>query len=409
MTERSFLESIKQNRLVLAVYLPVLIYSTCQGLLVPVLPLFAKELEISYGLVGLVVAGESLGMLLGDVPAGMMLRVFGKKFGMVLGLTISTLATIALFWLEIVPVVIFLRVLAGFGIALCNIAVHAYIAEAVRASNRGRSLALWGGTVRVGRLVGPAVGGIVAADYGLRTPFVVYGVACASAVIVVALFAQSLKRSSKVESIPGRSNGYHLVSTLKNNYRTLATAGSGFLFAQMVRAGRAIIIPLYASDVLGLDVDIIGYIVSISAILDLSLFFPAGLIMDRLGRKFSSVPCFALQGLGMMLVPLAGSATGLIIAASIMGIGNGLGSGAMLTLGADLAPPEERGEFLGVWRLIGDIGSSGGPLVVGAVADLFVLPIAAVVMATAGLVSAAILLLKVPETLQKRPGITGVG
>ena len=110
-----------------------------------------------------------------------------------------------------------------------------------------------------------------------------------------------------------------------------------------------------------------------------------------------------------MLVPLAGSATGLIIAASIMGIGNGLGSGAMLTLGADLAPPEERGEFLGVWRLIGDIGSSGGPLVVGAVADLFVLPIAAVVMATAGLVSAAILLLKVPETLQKRPGITGVG
>jgi MFS family permease len=409
MTERSFLESIKQNRLVLAVYVPVLIYSTCQSLLVPVLPIFAKDLEISYGLVGLIVAGESVGMLLGDVPAGMMLRVFGKKFGMVLGLAISTLTTLALFWLEIVPLIVFLRIVAGFGIALFNIAIHAYIAEAVTTSNRGRSLALWGGTVRVGRLVGPVAGGLIAADFGLRLPFVVYGAACATAVIVVTLFAQPLKKSAKAESIKGRSNGYHLISTLKNNYRSLATAGSGFLFAQMVRAGRVIIIPLYASDILGLDVDIIGYIVSISAVLDLSLFFPAGLIMDRLGRKFASVPCFALQGLGMMLVPLAGNATGLIIAASIMGIGNGLGSGAMLTLGADLAPPEERGEFLGVWRLIGDIGSSGGPLVVGAVADLFVLPVAAVVMATAGLISATILLLKVPETLQKRPRITGVG
>ena len=313
MTERSFTESIKQNRLILAVYLPVLIYSTCQSLLVPVLPLFAKELEISYGLIGLVVAGESVGMLLGDVPAGMMLRVFGKKFGMVLGLAISTLSTLSLFWLDIVPIIILLRIVAGFGIALFNIAIHAYIAEAVASSNRGRSLALWGGTVRVGRLVGPVVGGIIAADYGLRTPFFVYGVACATAVFVVAVFAQSLRKSSKVQSIPGKSNGYHLISTLKNNYRTLATAGSGFLFAQMVRAGRVILIPLYASDILGLDVDIIGYIVSISAVLDLSLFYPAGLIMDRLGRKFASVPCFALQGLGMMLVPLAGSATGLIV------------------------------------------------------------------------------------------------
>jgi MFS family permease len=409
MTERSFLASVKQNRLVLAVYVPVLIYSTCQSLLVPVLPLFAKELEISYGLVGVVVAGESLGMLLGDVPAGMMLRVFGKKFGMVLGLTISTLTTLALFWLEIVPVIILLRIIAGFGIALFNIAIHAYIAEVVTNANRGRSLALWGGTVRVGRLAGPVIGGIVAAGFGLRTPFVVYGVACATAVIVVTLFAQSLKQSSKVLSIPGKSNGYHLISTLKNNYRTLATAGSGFLFAQMVRAGRVIIIPLYASEVLGLDVDIIGYIVSISAILDLSLFYPAGLIMDRFGRKFASVPCFALQGLGMMLVPLAGSTTGLIVAASVMGIGNGLGSGAMLTLGADLAPPEERGEFLGVWRLIGDIGSSGGPLVVGAVADIFILPAAALVMAASGLIAATILLLKVPETLQKHSRATGLG
>ncbi|OGO15237.1 MAG: hypothetical protein A2Z14_08475 [Chloroflexi bacterium RBG_16_48_8] len=53
-----------------------------------------------------------------------------------------------------------------------------------------------------------------------------------------------------------------------------------------------------------------------------------------------------------------------------------------------------------------DVGSSGGPLVVGAVADIFILPVAALVMGAAGLLSATIFLLMVPETLQKRSPVT---
>jgi hypothetical protein len=75
----------------------------------------------------------------------------------------------------------------------------------------------------------------------------------------------------------------------------------------------------------------------------------------------------------------------------------------MMTVGADLAPVESRGEFLGLWRFIGDTGASGGPLVVGGVADLLSLPMAAVAMAIAGAVASGIFLLKVPETLKKDP------
>ena len=76
--------------------------------------------------------------------------------------------------------------------------------------------------------------------------------------------------------------------------------------------------------------------------------------------------------------------------------------GSMMTLGADLAPEGERGAFLGVWRLIGDVGSSGGPLVVGAIADLVVLSTAALVMSAAGLLASAIFAFLVPETLSRR-------
>ena len=90
----------------------------------------------------------------------------------------------------------------------------------------------------------------------------------------------------------------------------------------------------------------------------------------------------------------------MLFAAVLIGIGNGLGSGTMMTLGADLSPPRSRGEFLGLWRLIGDMGHTGAPLVVGVVADALVLSSAIWVIAGSGLAAASIFLFFVPETLQ---------
>jgi MFS family permease len=169
----------------------------------------------------------------------------------------------------------------------------------------------------------------------------------------------------------------------------------------MIRAGRTIVVPLYAADVLGLDVQAIGFVESASRAIDLAMFFPAGLVMDRKGRKWAIVPSFLLQAAGMALVPLAGDVSMLVTATCVYGVGNGLGSGSMTTVGADLSPPEARGEFLGIWRLIGDAGASSGPLIVGSVADLLVLPAAILVIAGAGVVAAAVFGLFVPETLRR--------
>jgi hypothetical protein len=65
------------------------------------------------------------------------------------------------------------------------------------------------------------------------------------------------------------------------------------------------------------------------------------------------------------------------------------------------------GEFLGVWRLIGDLGGTGAPLAVGGVADLVGLAMSALVMAGVGMGAAAILAFLVPETL-RRPAVVEV-
>ena len=124
--------------------------------------------------------------------------------------------------------------------------------------------------------------------------------------------------------------------------------------------------------------------------------------MDRVGRKFAIVPCFGIQALGMALVPFAASYSGLLFAAVLIGIGNGLGSGSMMTLGADLSPARTRGGVPGRLAFDRRYGAYRAPLVVGVVADILVLSSAIWVIAGSGLAAAGIFLFFVPETLKRK-------
>ncbi len=392
--------------LILSFYAPALMVTLGQGLLVPILPLYAADFEISYVLIGLVLAGEGLGTLIADVPTGMMQRRFGDKQVMMMGLLLKALSLGLLFVATTIWVVLLLRLIAGFGRSMYTVSAHVYVTNNIELGKRGKAISMFGGTYRLGGFIGPAVGGVIAGALGLRSAFIVAALASAIGLGLVALFMRNGKRKSTHDT--GEAHQLDLRSVLQANRRILTSAGTAQVFGQMVRAGRMVVIPLFAADALGLAVDQIGLIVSISVAVDFSLFMVAGWLMDRYGRKFAIVPCFGIQALGMALVPFTASFGGLLFATVVIGIGNGLGAGSMMTLGADLSPTASRGEFLGVWRLIGDLGHTGAPLLVGAVADILVLSSAIWVIAGSGLAAAGIFLVFVPETLKRKHPLAAV-
>ena len=386
--------------LALALYLPALMITLGSGLLIPILPLYAAGFDISYGLIGLALAGEGLGTLIADVPTGMMQRRFGGKQIMLAGFAVMVISVGLLFFAESIWMVLLLRLIAGFGRAMVNVSMHIYVTSQVELSQRGKAISMFGGTHRLGGFIGPAAGGLIAGSSGFGAAFIAAALVTGIGLVCAALFT----RGSQQEESGSRDGHHqlHLLDVLRSHGRVLASAGTAQIFGQMIRAGRVVIIPLFAADALGLEVDQIGFIVSLSAAVDFSLFLVAGWLMDRHGRKFAIVPCFSIQALGMALVPLTASFSGLLFAAVVIGFGNGLGAGTMMTLGADLSPDESRGEFLGVWRLISDVGFTGAPLMIGTVADLLVLSSAIWVIAGSGLAAASIFLLFVPETLKRK-------
>lgn len=385
-----------RNPLILAVYVPGLMLSVCQGMLLPVLPLFARTFDASYGAVGLVLAAEGLGQILGDIPAGAMIRRIGRNNSMRVGVVILLVTVLGLVWAEGTAQIVFLRIVTGVGHAFWNVSRMAYLTESTASHQRGRAIAVFGGVGRIGSFLGPATGGAIAVYAGITAPFLAYA-GLGVAVLLITLFALAPDPPKK------RHEGRHallLGGILRAHFSILARAGTGQLLAQMVRTGRNVIVPLYGADVIGLDIQQVGVILSAASFIDMSLFYPAGLIMDSLGRKFASVPAFLIQAIGLALVSLTDSFNGLAAATCLIGLGNGLSSGTMMTLGADLAPSDGVGEFLGIWRLIGDGGHLGSPLVVGAISDSVGLAGAALVIAACGGLSSGLLAFFVPETLR---------
>jgi MFS family permease len=400
---KKFLSTLKRflkHPLFFSFYLPSFLFSVAWGLRTPILPLYASEISTGYGLVGLVVAGAGFGTLLTDLPAGTVIQRMNKRWAMILGILIDALSTLALFWVDTIWLAILLRFLGGMGHAAYSIARHIYVTGAVRTELRGRAISLFGGVVRIGLFIGPALGGMLAARFGLRLPFIAYALVCLVAIGVIATAKDGFEAPTGAGH-PAETTVGGLRTAMEGRFGVFTAASFGHILAQITRAGQSLILPLWGADVLMLSPDQIGWVVSMTSAVSMTLFYPVGLIMDNLGRKFAIVPSFVVMGIGLAVLPLTTGFWGLMLISGLIGLGHGLGSGTMMTLGADLSPKEGRSAYLSTWRLVGDAGNSGGPLILGWVADALALPLAALTIAGAGLLAGAVFTFLVPETLKK--------
>lgn len=389
---------MNRNELWLGVYLPTMLLALGQGALLATLPLYADELGFGYTMISVISAAAAMGTLVTDVPAGAAIHRIGMRRSMFIGTGLVAVTTFPLALDLGANWIVILRILAGVGTALWGLSRHSFIATAIPIESRGQAIATFGGVNRIGIFGGPALGGAMATVWGLQSSFILTGVMALLALITVIIAMPNNETSAPQRRGGSRERWILVRQTVEANRWDLVAAGTAQLFAQMIRQGRQLLIPLIGTTVVGLSAAEVGLVMTISAVVDMSMFFPAGYLMDKFGRKFATVPCFAIMGIGLMLLPFAHTFATMTAIGILLGLGNGLGSGSMMTLGADLAPEGATGEFLGIWRLIGDMGMVIGPLLVGAIASNMDLTKSAVVLGCAGLISSFMFLFLVKET-----------
>ncbi|WP_207219032.1 MFS transporter [Pengzhenrongella frigida] len=376
------------------VYAPALVFEIGVGAIMPIIPLSAVDLGANLAVAGLMVALLGVGQIAGDVPAGVLAARIGDRHAMLVAATLSVLAFAGCalapnLW------VLGAGVLAvGATNAVFVLARQAYLTEVIPVMKRARALSTLGGVQRIGAFIGPFLGAGVVHLIGLSGVYwlaVLTSVISGLVVLVVPDVAGAEVIRRRQAAVP-----VSLGTVLRENAPVFAQLGFAVLAVGAVRASRQVVLPLW-SEHLGFSPATTSIIFGISGAVDMLLFYPAGKLMDRRGRLWAAIPSMLILGGAILALPFTTTLAGVTAAAMVMGLGNGIGSGILMTLGADVAPAAVRPQFLGIWRLFSDSGSAAGPLVVAAGAALGSLAAGIAAMGVVGILSTGALARWVPR------------
>lgn len=376
-----------------SIFLPALIYEIGNGAVAPVIALTALDLGASPGQAGIMLAVLGVGQVLGDIPSSSLASKIGDRRAMIVA---ALLASAAMLTCRLAPN-LFLLAFGLLVIGMCNATFYlgrqAYLTEVVPVALRARALSTLGGSHRVGLFIGPFVGAAAITLGGLRAAFLVAVATAALAALLLHAIPDAAGAAPTSSAPPAPQSSRQ---TMLAHRRLYATLGTAIIAVGAVRAARQTVLPLWAHHI-GLTPEQNSLIFGIAGAVDMALFYPSGKVMDQRGRMVIVVPSMVILGGAMMLIPVVHSALALAAVAAVMGLGNGIGSGMMMTLGADTAPPDNRIRFLSIWRLLSDTGTTAGPALVSVVATLATLTVGIVSVGVVGLFAAAALARWVPR------------
>jgi MFS family permease len=406
--------SFRWRSIALPALVPTLLFSIGEGAIIPIIPLFAENLGATLAVAGLVGGILMIGELMGNIPSGWLVSRIGERPAMI-GATLLSVIGLVICLLSSNAIALSFGVfLVGLATAVFALARHAFMTSFVPLSHRARSLSSLGGIFRFGYFVGPFItAGAIHLFGTVASAFWIHIVACLAAAGILILVrdptaafgavktvrAQDGKRMREGEAlVAAESQG--LFRTIYNNRAVLTKLGSGAALIGALRASRVVILPLWAVSIGISDADT-ALIIGIAGALDFGLFYASGQIMDRWGRLWTGVPSMIGLGLGHLVLSLTHdipqNVEWFIGAAMLLSLANGIGSGILMTLGADLADKRNPAPFLGAWRFTSGIGSAGAPLAIAGITAIATLPIAAATMGVLGFVGAGILLRYVPR------------
>jgi len=379
-------------------YLPALVLAVGNGIAVPAVPTLAKSFGVSFGIASGVVTAFLLGNLAISIPSGWLIDRLGRRVVLIGGPVLTSAIALLVALASSFPELLVLRFFDGCAAQMWLMGRLAGISYSAAPAQRGRLVSWMFAMNGVGNLTGPVLGGFIASAWGPRAPFVAFAVLALLALIpTFALAEDTPRRGDADRKIAPRALSLRQIVMPRLVYFGVA------LFAGLTRGpSQAGLLHLYAAFAYHLGPKAIGYLASSAAVLSLPIGFASGWMMDRFGRKRTMVPGFV--GVSAAMCALAASAflhlaLPWYVALYLIGVAlQALTGGSIQTVGADVAPPEARGTFLGIWRFTGQGGNALSPILFAVLAQGLNYGTAFLFIAASAASVAFLLIRHVPET-----------
>ena len=338
-----------------------------QGVIGPVLPLYAKNFGVSATVVGLTLTVFALARLILNVPAGMIADRFGRRILLIGGPILTSIGMFGSGFAGDIWSLLIWRFIAGGGSAFYMSGALIYLIDIAPSDRRARYVATNQWALSVGVALGPGIGGLVAERWGLAAPFHVVGV-IALVAATYAIFRLPETRNSTARASESKNPVRDAALIIRSAPFVAIAFVTGTIF--MTRAGtRATLVPLHADDTLGWGPGEIGLVFTATGIMTLFTLWPATWATENIGR--ASVIMFSglAAALGTLVIAASSTPLWFVMGDIILTLGTGTAGPAPAAFVADLFPEELRGLGIGLYRSAGDVGFVIGPPALGWLSD----------------------------------------
>jgi DHA1 family multidrug resistance protein-like MFS transporter len=333
------------------------------GIVVPLLPIYAKELGATGLELGAIFAAFGIVHTIFLPIVGRFSDRIGRKIFLCVGLLSLTFSSLAFIWAKNAFQLILVRCLQGFATTMHLPIAQSYLGDITPKGEEGRWMGHFNAILFSGIGVGPLFGGILADFFGISTTFIVMAILTLVGLLATIIWLPDISRKTVAKSESTSFASLRKSAIMKGafSFRMAVGFSTGSLMA---------FLPLLASQHLGLRTSLIGILLASRTPIALAQSITGGLA-DKYNRRALVVGGGMMTLALMALLPMATNFWTMLVMYS------GAAAGVTIALPSATAFVVEEGRIYGmgattaIFMMAMTIGNGVGPLLLGGVVELW--------------------------------------
>ncbi len=331
----------------------------------PFLTIYLRQrLDIPLTAVALLLTAHSVAGVAATSVTGPAVDRFGRKVAMLLSLIVSSAVMLGMSRAAAIAPWLILMIASGAFGPLYRVGADAMVADLIPPEQRAGAYALLRMISNLGVAIGPSIGGFVAS--------VSYQIAFFTAAAVNLTFAclilVSIRETAPAGGGPSAAPPERGYGPVLRDRPFLAFCGV-YSLASMSYSLLMVLLPVYGKENFGVGESQYGFIMASNALM-VVLFQYA---VTRRTSRYPHLPVLAVgsvfYAVGVGSVALGHSFPAFLVSMVILTIGELIMIPTSTTLTANLAPPDMRGRYMGLYSLTWSVGFGIGPVLGGYLND----------------------------------------
>lgn len=337
------------------------------GIVIPLLPIYARDMGASGLYIGLIFGSFSLSRTFFLPYFGRLSDKKGRKPFIVIGLFTYALISFAFILSHSVESLIVLRFIQGITSALILPVTQAYVGDITPKGREGFTMGVFNMSIFLGLSIGPLIGGWVYDRFNLQATFVSMGFLA----LIGFLSSLLLLPPTRSEQSLSRKNGLISWAQLLKDKELIGLCL--FRFTYLACIGIILgFLPVYADSAFSLSSTSIGILVMLGIFVSGLMQIPMGFLADRVNRNLMIITGGLITGIAIFLFEWAGGFWDLFFDNILFGLGGGISMPAIMALALIKGNnTKAMGSVMALMTMAHSMGMFAGSILAGLVMDIF--------------------------------------